>query len=197
MPFVPILALGAGDLQGPRDDAVFADASWGIDFEAGLAVVTGDVARVASAGQALDGVRLLMLCNAWSLRELIPAEVARGYGAERVLLLPGDCPLLNPREIDRLLGSVPERFVAIVPDRHGTGTNALLLSPPDAIEPAFGEGSAQRHLGLAREAGIDAGIEELPSLGLDLDTPGDIVALETKLQAGAGGAKKTAKALDG
>jgi len=77
----PILALGAGDLQGPRDDAVFADASWGIDFEAGLAVVTGDVARGASAGQALDGVRLLMLCNAWSLRELIPAELARGYGS--------------------------------------------------------------------------------------------------------------------
>lgn len=128
---------------------------------------------------------------------LAGTEVARSYGAERVILLPGDCPLLNPREIDRLLGSVPERFVAIVPDRHGTGTNALLLSPPDAIEPAFGEGSAQRHLGLARGAGVPAGIEELPSLGLDLDTPADIVALETKFQAGVSGARKTAKALDG
>ena len=76
----PILAFAGGELLGPRGDAVFPDASWGIDFEAGLAVVTGEVARGASAGQALDGVRLLMLCNAWSLRELIPAELARGYG---------------------------------------------------------------------------------------------------------------------
>lgn len=123
-------------------------------------------------------------------------KVAVSNGAERVLLLPGDCPLLNPREVDRLIGSVPDRFVAVVPDRHGTGTNALLLSPPDAIEPAFGEGSAQRHLRLAREAGIPAALEELPSLGLDLDTPADLVALQTRLEAGAGGAGKTEKVLN-
>lgn len=116
-------------------------------------------------------------------------------GAERVLLLPGDCPLLNPREVDRLLSSLPETCVAIVPDRHGTGTNALLLSPPDAIDPAFGEGSADRHRRLAREAGVPAAIEELPSLALDLDTPADLVALTTRLEAGAGGAGQTAKAL--
>ena len=163
----------------------------------GTLVVTGDEAIAAIATgfgcQVVDDPPE----GGHSEAALAGTEVARGYGAERVLLLPGDCPLLNPREIDRLLGSVPERFVAIVPDRHGTGTNALLLSPPDAIEPAFGEGSAQRHLGLARKGGIPAGIEELPSLALDLDTPADIVALETKLQAGVGGAKKTEKALDG
>ena len=63
-----------------------------------------------------------------------------------VVLLPGDCPLLDPRELDRLLTGVPERYVAIVPDRHGSGTNALVLSPPDAIGPAFGEGSCARHV---------------------------------------------------
>ena len=69
---------------------------------------------------------------------------------------------------------MPERYVGIVPDRHGTGTNALALSPPDAIVPAFGEGSCARHVALAREAGIPFGVEELASLGLDLDTPADV-----------------------
>src|SRR5690349_21317597 len=60
------------------------------------------------------------------------AGIARAEveGAERVVLLAGDCPLLDPRELDRLLTAVGERYVGIVPDRHGTGTNALLLSPP-------------------------------------------------------------------
>ena len=75
---------------------------------------------------------------------------------------------------------MPERYVAVVPDRHGTGTNALVLSPPDAIRPAFGEGSRDRHVAAAREAGIPFAVEELPSLALDLDTPADLVALATR-----------------
>ena len=49
-----------------------------------------------------------------------------------------------------------------------------MLSPPDAIVPAFGEGSCARHVAAAREAGIPFGVEELASLGLDLDTPADV-----------------------
>jgi fumarylacetoacetate (FAA) hydrolase len=71
---------GSDDLLGPCDDAVFADSGWGIDFEAELAVVTGDVAMGASPDAALEGVRLLMLANDWSLRELIPAELAKLFG---------------------------------------------------------------------------------------------------------------------
>jgi 2-phospho-L-lactate guanylyltransferase len=112
-----------------------------------------------------------------------------------VVLLPGDCPLLDPRELDRLLTGVPERYVAVVPDRHGTGTNALVLRPPSAIVPAFGEGSCERHVAAAREAGVPFGVEELASLGLDLDTPADVVALTTKLMSTPGRARRTAKAL--
>ena len=71
---------GSDDFLGPCDDAVFASPDWGIDFEAEVAVITGDVAMGTAAGNALDGVRLLMLVNDWSLRNLIPAELAKGFG---------------------------------------------------------------------------------------------------------------------
>jgi 2-phospho-L-lactate/phosphoenolpyruvate guanylyltransferase len=125
------------------------------------------------------------------------AGIARAerLGAECVALLPGDCPLLEPRELDRLLTGVPARYVAIVPDRHGAGTNALVLSPPDAIRPAFGEGSCARHVSAAREAEMPFAVEGLPSLGLDLDTPADIVALTRVLAEGRSRARRTAKVL--
>jgi 2-phospho-L-lactate guanylyltransferase len=125
------------------------------------------------------------------------AGIARAEvdGAGCVGLLPGDCPLLDPKELDRLLTGVPSSYVAIVPDRHGTGTNALVLSPPGAIEPAFGEGSCERHVAAAREAGVPFAVEELPSLALDLDTPADVVALTRELESGAKRARRTAKAL--
>jgi len=116
-------------------------------------------------------------------------------GTACVVLLPGDCPLLDPRELERLLTGMPERYVAVVPDRHGTGTNALALAPPDAIRPAFGEGSCTRHVAAAREAGVPYAVEELPSLALDLDTPADVVALTRVLAEQPGRAKRTAKAL--
>jgi fumarylacetoacetate (FAA) hydrolase len=71
---------GSDDFLGPCDDIVCADVAWGVDFEAEIAVVTGDVPMGAAPEQALDGVRLLMLANDVSLRNLIPAELAKGFG---------------------------------------------------------------------------------------------------------------------
>jgi 2-phospho-L-lactate guanylyltransferase len=65
----------------------------------------------------------------------------------------------------------------IVPDRHGTGTNALLLTPPGALAPSFGPDSCERHAQLARAAGTHAEVVEVPSLALDVDTPEDLAAL--------------------
>lgn len=125
------------------------------------------------------------------------AGIARAEveGAEQVVLLAGDCPLLDPRELDRLLTAVPDRYVGIVPDRHGTGTNALLLSPPNAIVPAFGEGSKARHVEAARAAGIPFSLENLPSIELDLDTPADVIALTRELAKNPKRARRTATAL--
>lgn len=125
------------------------------------------------------------------------AGIARAEvdGATCVALLPGDCPLLEAKELDRLLTGIPPSFVAVVPDRHGTGTNALVLSPPNAIQPAFGEGSCARHVAAARKADIPFAVEELPSLALDLDTPADVVALTRALATGTKRGRRTAKVL--
>ncbi|HEX4805142.1 MAG TPA: 2-phospho-L-lactate guanylyltransferase [Conexibacter sp.] len=121
------------------------------------------------------------------------AGVARELGAAQVLCLAGDCPLLDPAELETLLGKprTAERFAVIVADRHGTGTNALLLSPPDALEPRYGPGSFQRHLELAQAAGVPTEVTELASLALDVDTPDDLAALQERLATSRGGAAHT------
>ena len=141
--------------------------------------VVDDPEEVGQSAAALRGVR---------------AAVERG--AERVLLVPGDCPALEPAEVTELLAE-PGLGVVIVPDRHGAGTNALLIAPPEAVEPAFGPGSFARHAALAHAAGARVRIGRLPSLELDVDTPGDLAALRAALAARAGGAPRTRALLDG
>lgn len=76
----PLMYQGGSDsFIGPRD-AIVADPAWGIDFEAEVAVVTGDVALGTGPAEALKSVRLLMLVNDVSLRALIPAELEKGFG---------------------------------------------------------------------------------------------------------------------
>jgi fumarylacetoacetate (FAA) hydrolase len=71
---------GSDDFIGPTDDVVCPSESYGIDFEAELAVITGDVPMQATPEQALEGIRLVMLANDVSLRNLIPNELAKGFG---------------------------------------------------------------------------------------------------------------------
>jgi 2-phospho-L-lactate guanylyltransferase len=111
-----------------------------------------------------------------------------------VLLVPGDCPALDPAEVSSLLALSGD--VVIVPDRHGTGTNALLLMPPDVMAPAFGEGSFARHERLAAEAGASFVVAEAGSLELDVDTPDDLAALRRALAARPRGAVHTRRLLE-
>ena len=71
---------GSDDFIGPCDDVVCPSEDFGIDFEAEVAVITADVAMGTDADAALDGIRLLMIANDVSLRNLIPAELAKGFG---------------------------------------------------------------------------------------------------------------------
>jgi 2-phospho-L-lactate guanylyltransferase len=121
-------------------------------------------------------------------------QAAMDRGATRVLLVPGDCPALDPAEVDQLLedaAGVAPPDVVIVPDRHGSGTNALLLTPPGAIHPAFGPGSRERHERLAEEAGATVAAIDVPTLGLDVDTVDDLAALRVALEDVRGGASHT------
>jgi fumarylacetoacetate (FAA) hydrolase len=71
---------GSDDFLGPQDDVVVPSEEFGIDFEAEIAVITGDVPMGVSPEQALDGIRLVMIANDVSLRNLIPNELAKGFG---------------------------------------------------------------------------------------------------------------------
>ncbi|HEY2283251.1 MAG TPA: 2-phospho-L-lactate guanylyltransferase [Solirubrobacteraceae bacterium] len=114
----------------------------------------------------------------------VERALAEGFG--RVLCVPGDCPALDPMEIDALLAQTPiatreHPLVVIVPDRHGAGTNGLLLTPPDAIASSFGPDSCERHLDLARAVSASCRIERPASLLLDVDTDADLAVLRGRL----------------
>ena len=103
--------------------------------------------------------------------------IANRFG--RVILLPGDTPLIDPTEVDALLERTERDGidVGIVADRHGTGTNALVIAPPDAFVPRFGPSSLARHVAAAEEAGVSFRLELAPSLAHDVDTPEDLADL--------------------
>lgn len=71
---------GSGTFLGPREDIPLADPEWGLDFEAEMAVVLGDTPQGVSADEALDYVRLILVVNDITLRNLIPTELAKSFG---------------------------------------------------------------------------------------------------------------------
>jgi len=117
---------------------------------------------------------------------------AVALGAECAALLPGDCPLLDPAELDEVLDGMAQGRAVVVPDRHGSGTNALILAPPDAIAPAFGEGSRARHVERAARRGLDVLVSQLSSLALDVDEPDDLSDLSRILEQDPDAAPATA-----
>ena len=166
--------------------AMLADvlaATAGAELVERVIVVTGErrAERIALAGgrRATQPLEVLREPHDSGHSEAATLGIVRAQalGASCVAMLPGDCPLLDPVELDGALERMRSGRVAIVPDRHGAGTNGLLLSPPNAIGPAFGPGSSARHVDRARRAGHEAAVEPLDSLGLDVDTPDDLAAL--------------------
>ncbi len=115
-------------------------------------------------------------------------EEAVAAGAHAILVLPIDIPRVSPALLEPVVemasGSAP--LVAIVPDRHGRGTNALLVSPPDLIEFCFGGDSKDAHLGAARAAGARVEVLDGP-LTLDIDTPEDLLIAQAETPETVGG----------
>jgi 2-phospho-L-lactate guanylyltransferase len=101
--------------------------------------------------------------------------IAQVYATRGVLVLPADLPLISRADAVALVERASDPpVVVIAPDRHQKGTNALLISPAGLIEYDFGENSFQRHCNLVKKAGARLEVVNLPSLGLDLDSPEDL-----------------------
>ena len=127
-----------------------------------------------------------------STAALVGIAEATKLGAQRVLLVAGDCPTLDPKEIDGLLArNMTPPAVWVMPDRHGTGTNGLLLSPPDVMEPSFGSGSCERHLKAATAVGASVELVEVRSMALDVDTVADLEAVRKAVAESRWGAAHT------
>jgi 2-phospho-L-lactate guanylyltransferase len=155
---------------------------------AGTVVVTmdGAAAEIARRHRAVGLVE-----RAPGLNGAIEAarSLAQARGATAVVVVPADLPAVSADALDELIeraaaaaasGSGSDGIVALVPDRHGHGTNALLISPPDRIAPAFGAASRARHAAAARATGTSL-LELDGPLALDVDTAADLIDAEAAL----------------
>jgi 2-phospho-L-lactate guanylyltransferase len=133
--------------------------------------VAEGVAALPQSGSGLNGA--LQDGRAWAM----------GHDGSALLVLPADLPLIAADEVDALLRRAAasaregDPLVALVPDRHGTGTNALIVAPPAAIPFAFGHASRRRHEEAARHAGARF-VEIDGPLTTDLDTPDDLLLVD-------------------
>ena len=149
----------------------------------GVLVVTSDPDAATLAG-AIAGARVVPDHDP---PRGMNAAVARGLaavaadGAGAALVLTADLPLLDPDDIDAVVAAgASEASALIVPSHEGTGTNAMLLRPPQALAPRLGPDSLARHTDQARRRGLALSRLERPRVGLDIDTPADVAVLMSR-----------------
>jgi fumarylacetoacetate (FAA) hydrolase len=139
---------GSDDFIGPMDDIMLASEEWGIDFEGEIAVVTDDVAMGTTAAQATAHIKLLMLVNDVSLRNLIPAELAKGFGFLQSKSASSFSPVaVTPDE----LGSAWQEGKVHLPLR-ATWNGALVGQPNAGVDMVFGFTQLVAHLAKTRNA---------------------------------------------
>ena len=141
----------------------------GSDYLAGILVVTGDASVMDMAEQA--GVTVLKESGE-GLNAAVTegARWVRDRGADTVLVMHADLPLASSVVIDELIRChqlITGPHCTLVPDRHEQGTNALVLSPPEAMPFAFGENSLQQHVTIAAQQGLRYAV--LPNMELGCD----------------------------
>ncbi len=110
-----------------------------------------------------------------AIRLAIGKALSRGFSA--VLIIHADLPLLNARDVDRFVEQSQGYSVAITKSKDGSGTNALLLAPPQAITPVFGKASFRRHVLAARRKHAPTKVLQFNGICFDVDRPRDLIAL--------------------
>jgi 2-phospho-L-lactate guanylyltransferase len=179
-------ALGAGS-RAALASAMFADVLSALERSQmlhAIVVVSGE----PEVADIVAGSDVILLGD---MTEKGQSSAARA-GLDRAALVPSDCPLLEPAELEELfVRAAGGADVVVVPDRHGTGTNALVVDPSGPFEPQFGPGSCQRHVDQAERRGLRCSIERPASLTIDVDTGDDLIALGVALERSHGRAPRT------
>ncbi|MBN1427810.1 MAG: 2-phospho-L-lactate guanylyltransferase [Anaerolineae bacterium] len=102
-------------------------------------------------------------------------QLVTTWGAQGILIVASDMPLMLAKDIEGMLALANQpRIVVIASDRHGEGTNALLIQPPGLISYSYGPNSFRRHVAYAKEAGIPVRVYGSPTMSLDVDIPEDL-----------------------
>lgn len=149
---------------------------------AGVVMISPDEAALVEVGRIDSAIRLLYQDPARpGLNPALDQAAAfvRAGGGSTVLILPADLPLVSSADIDNLMRR--DAPVVVAPDRHGTGTNALLVRLDAFGEPfqfQFGEGSYAKHRDEAHRLGVDAVTAISLGTSFDLDTPADLEELD-------------------
>jgi 2-phospho-L-lactate guanylyltransferase len=160
-----------------------------------MQVMLRDVLAALSAAQGLAGIALVTL-DPWAAalaqehgariitegaREghtgavTAAAAVLQAEGVASILTMPGDIPAVKTPEIEALIAAAKASPAFIIAPAHDEqGSNAILMSPPNAVKLRFGEDSYFPHLAAARTAGISPLILHLPGIAMDIDHPADI-----------------------
>ncbi len=149
---------------------------------AGLAVVVGDPAVAAMAERYGARVVFERQSRGQTAAVTAAASILMSEGVDGLIAVPGDVPLATTAEIESVLmahAAAPfaTPSLTIVPAHDSRGSNCIVCSPPDAIPFQFGVDSFQRHLDVARAWAVPTATLRLPGLGLDIDTPADLIAL--------------------
>jgi 2-phospho-L-lactate guanylyltransferase len=143
----------------------------------GIAVISRDAAVLALA-QTMGALPIHEASEGLNVALTQASRVAVEAGAQAVLALPADLPLLTLADLDELYALAEDEDGVIIAPSHDGGTNALLLRPPHAIPYGFGEGSFARHLALAAASGLPSHVYQSATLALDVDRPEDLLLVQ-------------------
>jgi 2-phospho-L-lactate guanylyltransferase len=164
-----------------------------------LLVVLGSWPAATEVQIVTPDTRLTPLARDWGARTVVQRgeglneglqaarDVAVGEGATAILILPADLPAVTSQALERVRDAADAAIAAgsgrpvvvLVPADARRGTNGLLLSPPDVIEPCFGPSSLEQHLRAAAAADATVQVVVDSALAFDLDTPEDLARLDS------------------